>query len=75
LKFEFKIPWSTARRTKKQRKAQEGHQEEGKLQKPANGTKSGKTKQNDKKELRRARKAQNQHKSSKSTLPSEINSP
>ncbi len=31
LKFESKIPWSTARRLKKPRKAREGHLEEGKL--------------------------------------------
>jgi hypothetical protein len=48
------------------RKAQESHQEDGKPQKPANGTKSGKAKQNGKEELR---KAQNQNKSSNSTLP------
>jgi hypothetical protein len=75
LKFDSKIPWSTARRPKKSRKAQEGHLEEGKPQKPIKGIKSGKVKQNGKEELSRARKAQtrakaqNQHKSSKSTLP------
>jgi hypothetical protein len=37
--------------------------------------KSGKAKQNGKEELRRARKAQNQNKSIKSTLPPEINPP
>jgi hypothetical protein len=42
------------------------HLEEGKPQKPANGTRSGKAKQNGKEELR---KVQNQNKSSKSTLP------
>jgi hypothetical protein len=42
LKFESKTPWNTTRRPKKPRKAQEGHLEEGKLQKPANGMKSGK---------------------------------
>jgi hypothetical protein len=57
---------STARRSKTPRKAQEGHLGEGKPQKPANGMKSGNAKQNGKEELR---KAQNQHKSSKSTLP------
>jgi hypothetical protein len=50
---------------KKPRKAQKGHLGEGKPQKPTNGTKSGKAKQNGKKKLR---KAQNQHKWSKSTL-------
>jgi hypothetical protein len=54
LKFESKTPWSTARRPKKPRKDQEGHPEEGKPQKPANGTKSGKTKQNGKEEQRKA---------------------
>jgi hypothetical protein len=49
LKFESKTPWSTARRPKKWRKAQEGHLEEGKPQKLATGMKSGKTKQNGKK--------------------------
>jgi hypothetical protein len=84
LKYESKIPLSTARRPKKLRKAQEGHLEEGRPQKPTKGTKSGKANQNCKEELRktptskkrskstqklkRARKAQNQHKSSKSTL-------
>jgi hypothetical protein len=70
--FESKTPWSTGRRPKKPRKAQEGHLEEGKPQKSANGTKSGKTKQTGKEELEKAQpkaKAQNQHKSSKSTLP------
>jgi hypothetical protein len=48
LKFESKTPWSTARRPKKLTKAQEGHLEKGKLQKPTKGTKSGKVKQNGK---------------------------
>jgi hypothetical protein len=51
-------------KTKKPRKVQEGHLEEGTPQKPTKGTKSGKTKQNDKSELRKAQtkaKAQNQH--------------
>jgi hypothetical protein len=46
LKFKSKTPWSTARRPKKPRKAEECHLEDGKPQKPANGTKSGKAKQN-----------------------------
>jgi hypothetical protein len=53
------------------RKAQEGHLEEEKPQKPTKGTKSGKAKQ-DGKELRKALiqdNPQNQHKSSKSILP------
>jgi hypothetical protein len=54
LKFESKIPWSTARRPKKPRKAQEGHLEDGKPQKPTEGTKSDKAKQNGKEELREA---------------------
>jgi hypothetical protein len=57
LKFESKIPWSTARRPKKPRKAEECHLEEGKSQKPANGTKSGKANQNGKEKPRRARKS------------------
>jgi hypothetical protein len=48
LKFESKTPWSTARRPKKPRKAQEGHIEEENPQKSANDTKSSKSKQNDK---------------------------
>jgi hypothetical protein len=44
LKFKSKTPRSTARRRKKPRKAQDGHLEEGKTQKPTKGTKSGKTK-------------------------------
>jgi hypothetical protein len=78
LKFECKIPWSTARRPKKLRKAQEGHLEEGKPQKPANGTKSGKVKQNGKKELRKAQKSKKSSKSAqehKINTPPEINSP
>jgi hypothetical protein len=60
LEFKSKTPWSTARRPKKPRKAQEGHLEEEKPQKLTKGKKSGKAKQNDKEELRRerARKAQ-----------------
>jgi hypothetical protein len=77
LKFRSKISWSTVGRPKKPRKAQEDHLEEGKLQKPTKGKKSGKAKQNGKEEqrkaqkskkslkseqkLKRARKAQNQH--------------
>jgi hypothetical protein len=57
LKFESKTPWSTTRRPKKPRKAQEGHLEEGKPQKATNDTKSGKTKQNGKEELRRGQKS------------------
>jgi ribosomal protein RSM22 (predicted rRNA methylase) len=57
LKFESKIQWSTARRLKKPRKAQEGHLEEGKPQKSTKSKKNGKTKQNGKKELRKAQKS------------------
>jgi hypothetical protein len=78
-KFEVQIqdPWSTTRRLKKPRKAQEGHVEEGKPQNPTKSKKSGKAKQNGKEELeraqmskesskstqklKRARKAQNRH--------------
>jgi hypothetical protein len=63
LKFESKIPWSTARRHKKPRKAQECHLDEGKPQKPTEGTKSGKAKQNDKEELREAQKSKKSSKS------------
>jgi hypothetical protein len=48
---------STARRPKKPTKAQEGHIEEENPQKPANGMKSGKVKQNGKEELRKAQKS------------------
>jgi hypothetical protein len=57
LKFDSKTPLSTARRPKKPRKAQEGYLEEGKPQKLANDTKSGKAKQNGKEELRKAQKS------------------
>jgi hypothetical protein len=50
LKFESKNPWSTARRPKKPRKAQQGHLKERKPQKPTEGMKSGKAKQNNKEE-------------------------
>jgi hypothetical protein len=63
LKFESKIPWSTARRPKKLRKCQEGHLEEGKPQKPANSTKGGKSNQNGKEELRKTQKSKNRLKS------------
>jgi hypothetical protein len=72
LKIESKTPWSTARRPKKLRKAQEGHLEDGKPQKPANGMKSGKAKQNGKEELgntQKSKKSSNQGKTSKSALP------
>jgi hypothetical protein len=63
LKFESMIPWSTGRRPEKPRKAQEGHIEEGKPQKPTKGMKSGKAKQNGKKELRKAQKSKKSLKS------------
>jgi hypothetical protein len=72
LKFESKIPWSTARRPKKLRKAQEGHLEEGKLQKPTKDTKSDKAKQNGKEEQRKDQKSK---KSSKWTQKLKINTP
>jgi hypothetical protein len=50
LKFESKTPRSTARRSKKPKKAQEGHLEDGKPQKLTTGTKSSRSKQNDKEE-------------------------
>jgi hypothetical protein len=50
-KFEFWIQdtWSTARRPKSHRKAEEDHLEEGEATKPTSGTKSGKTKERVKK--------------------------
>jgi hypothetical protein len=42
LMFESKTPWSTARGPKKPRKAQEGHLEDGKPQKPRKGKKAAK---------------------------------
>jgi hypothetical protein len=72
LKFLSKTPWSTARRPKKGRKSQEGHLEEGKPQKLANGTKSGKAKQNGKEELGKSSKEQEKL---KINTPREINSP
>jgi hypothetical protein len=78
LKFKSKIPWCTTRRPKKLRKAQEGHLEEGKLQKPANGMKSVKAKQHGKEEPSEAQKGKKNSKT-KQTLkintPPEINSP
>jgi hypothetical protein len=59
IKFEIRIqdPWSTARRPKKPRKPQEDHLEEGQPQKLTKGKKSGKVKQNGKKELWKAQKS------------------
>jgi hypothetical protein len=60
------------------RKAQESHREDGKPQKPANGTKSDKAKQNGKEELRKAQKSKKSSKSKqklKFHTPPEINSP
>jgi hypothetical protein len=57
LKFESKTPWSTGRRPKKSRKAQQGHLEEGKPQKSTEDTKSSKAKKNGKKEIRKAQKS------------------
>jgi phage protein D len=50
-KFEFQIQdtWSTARRPKSQRKAEEGHLEEGKVAKLTNGMKRGKPKKEQRK--------------------------
>jgi hypothetical protein len=78
LKFKSKSPWSIARRPKKQRKAQEGHLEEGKPKKPSNGMKSGKAKKNGKEELGKAQKSKKSSKSVqklKINTPPEINSP
>jgi hypothetical protein len=64
-KFKGRIqdPMKHSYKTKSQWKAQECHVEEGKPQKPANSTKSGKVKQNGKKELRKP------HRSKKSSKP------
>jgi hypothetical protein len=78
LKFESKIPWSTARRSKKVRKSQEGHLEEGKPQKPTEGMKSGNAKQNGKKKLgiaQKRKKSSNHGKSSKLAQKLKINTP
>jgi hypothetical protein len=64
LKFESKTSWSTARKPKKPRKAQEGHLEEGKPQKPTICKKDGKTNQDGTEELERAQRSK---KCSKST--------
>jgi hypothetical protein len=77
LKCESKTPLSTAKRPKKVRKAQEGHLEEGKSQKPTKNTKSGKAKQNGKEELREVQKSKRNSKSRqrlKINTSSEINS-
>jgi hypothetical protein len=63
FKFESNIPWSTARRFKKIRKAQEGHLEEGISQKPTKVTKSSKVNQNGKEELRKTQKSKKRSKS------------
>jgi hypothetical protein len=63
LNFESNIPCSTARRPKKAGKAQGGHLEEGKPQKPAKGKKSSKANQNGKEELRKAQKSKKRSKS------------
>jgi hypothetical protein len=63
LKFESKIPLSTARRPKKSRKAQEGHLKEGRPHKPTTGKKSGKAKQSGKEELKKAQKSKKNLKS------------
>jgi hypothetical protein len=57
------------KKTKSQRKAKEGHIEEGKNVKPTNGTKSGKPRQKGKEELR---KGQNQTPLNR-TLPNTLN--
>jgi hypothetical protein len=72
LKFESKTPWSTARISRKPRKAQEVHLEEGKVARPIKDIKSGKSSQNDKEEIRKAQK----HKRLKElNPPPELNSP
>jgi hypothetical protein len=76
-KFEVRIqdPMKHSRRPKKPRKAQEGHLEDVRQQKPTKGTKSGKAKQNGKEQLKINTEAQKSKKisksiqNSKSTLP------
>jgi hypothetical protein len=73
------IPDSNSNRPKRPRKTQEGHLEEGKLQKPIKDKKSGKAKQKWQKRAKKSSEeqeklklkpnAQNQHKRSKSILP------
>jgi hypothetical protein len=78
LKFESKTLWSTDRRPKKSRKAQEGHLKEGKSQKPTTGKKSVKAMQNGKKELGKAQKSKKSSKTAqklKINTPPEMNSP
>jgi hypothetical protein len=77
-KFEVRIqdPMKHSYKPKKSRKAQEGHLEEGKPQKPTKDMKSGKGKQNGKEKLRRAQKSKkssNQGKSSKLAQKLKIN--
>jgi hypothetical protein len=78
LKFKSKIPWSTARRPKKTRKAQEGHLEGGRPQKPTKGMKSVKANQNGIEELRKTLKSMKRSKSAQKlqiNTPPEITSP
>jgi hypothetical protein len=57
LKFESKIPWSTVRRPKKLRKAQEGHLEEGK----SKSQQQAKKRQSQPKWPRRVKKSLEEH--------------
>jgi hypothetical protein len=68
FKFQIQDPIKHNKETKKLRKAQEGHLEEGKPQKPTKGTKGRKI-------MKKARKAQNQSKSSRSSLSLKLTPP
>jgi hypothetical protein len=72
LKFESNTHEAQLEDPKSKKKAQEGHLEEEKPQKPTNDTKSGKVKQNGNKELGKAQKSK---KSSNSTQKLKINTP
>jgi hypothetical protein len=69
LKFESKTPWSTVRRPKKPRKAQECQLEEGKTATPTKGIKSDKPR----KRAKKLSKSKNSTLRLKSTPPNTLN--
>jgi hypothetical protein len=69
LKFESKTPWSTDRSPKSQKKAQEGHLDEGKATRPTKGTKSDKPRKRVKKSSKPKQKEQKKLKLKNSKLP------
>jgi hypothetical protein len=71
LKFGSKTPWSTARRSEKPSKAQEGHIEEGKATTPIKYTKSDKPRKRVKKS---SKSKQNEQEKLKLKTSSETNS-